>query len=266
MSDYQLSLVHTCCKKCVFATSDQGCKLDLISKYKEADGVEVVTGYDENGEEFNIIDKRFCTFFRNEEMMKNFPKDTWEEIVRLQTRIPYHAILFLNEGDTLGDLKKTIRNLKAQYVSPNIVTVVNKQYPMYQEEPEKHLKPSTVLNVLQDSEIHQFNMKNVYNGELTDLELIDLTMDSTQKKLPFYISFDVGYPIPENFIKTLNEAVLLKMKSVHYVKPIEGINGMIVSTVVHRKYGGNCFQEPLEEKIMKDPEEVVMVMEQSELC
>ena len=114
MSDEkQLSQVHTTCRNCVFAKWDEGtqigCKLNKLDDYKEA-GIEVLDATD-NELQFNVINGRFCVFYRNEQLMANVPRDNWEKIVKLQTKVPYHAILIVDEETDFRSIKESCKML-----------------------------------------------------------------------------------------------------------------------------------------------------------
>ncbi len=97
--DIEVSQIHTVCRDCVFSRYDDsgkkqtGCSLDKIKDYKNAK-VPVIEVFDDGGKEFNLINGRFCMFYRNEETMKGLASSTWEEVVKLQTKVPHHAIVF----------------------------------------------------------------------------------------------------------------------------------------------------------------------------
>lgn len=250
----EISTIHTACKTCVFAKWDKstqvGCKLGKLKDYENA-GIPVIEVQD-GEKEFNIIDGRFCMFFRNERLMEGLPKDNWEKIVELQTKVPYHAMIIVGEETDFKYVKRTLINLKAQKPSPNRVTIINKQYVNYVQDQEKYIAPSKLLDLLNNSEFHQFSLKNIYDMELDDRALVDLVFDSSKDKpLPFYVVFNAEFEIPESFSEEFNNAILIKMMQLGFVKPIDDINGMIVNKITHKKHGGNAFGIALEDKILK---------------
>ncbi len=256
--DSRINQIYTSCKQCVFAeyknNTQTGCKLNKIEDYRDAN-VEILEMYDEE-KEFFFVNGRFCLFFRSKELMEKYPVNTWEEMVKLQTKVPYSVILFLNKDDTLKQLKKSIKQLKEQEIKPNLITIVNKQYLNYVEDPDKYIKPSKILELLTNSNIHKYSLKNVYDGDLIDRDLIDLTYDSNKDKpYPFYVVFKVGNEIPKNFSKEFNDAILIKMMQLGFAKPIDDLHGMIVNKIAHKKHGGNSFGVFIEDKILKFEED-----------
>lgn len=250
----ELSQVHTTCRNCVFAKYDKneqtGCKLDKLKDYENA-GIPIVSVYDGTGKKFEVINGRFCMFYRSPELMEKMPRDTWEDVVKLQTKVPYHAVLFIEKNSSFKTIKLALKKLKNQEQSPNLISLVNKQYNSYIETPDKFIKPSDLLDLLNSFNFHQYSLKNVYDDELDDRSLIDLTFDSNKEKpYPFYVSFSVEFDIPENFSKELNDAILIKMMQIGVATPVDdGINGMIVNKISHKKYSGNAFNINLEDKV-----------------
>ena len=246
--------VNTLCKNCVFSQWDKntqtGCKLNKIKDY-EAAGIEVF-GVDDDGKKFFLINGRFCVFYRNEKMMGSIPKDNWEQIVKLQTKVPYHAMLIVEADSTFAEVKRSLIQLKEQNPSPNLVSIINKQYINYSKDPEKHIAPSRLLELLSNSEFHQFSLKNIYDEEMDDRALIDLVYDNVKDKpLPFYVTFKAGFDIPKTFSEEFNNSILIKMMQMGFVKGIDDTNGMIVNKTAHKKHGGNSFGIALEDKILK---------------
>lgn len=268
--DIKVSQVHTACKNCVFAvyegSTQTNCKLDKIDDYKDA-GISVIDVQD-GDKEFCVIDGRFCMFYRNEEVMQKYPQDSWEAMVNLQTKVPYHAIIFIGEDSTFKEVKAACNKLKRQDIKPNMVTFVNKQYPKYTKDPENSLKPSVLLQLLSDSGFHKYNLKNVYNDDMDDRSLIDLVFDSSKDEpYPFYTVFESSFNIPKSFSKDLNDAILIKMMQIGFAKPVDGINGMIVNRVAHKKHAGNSFYVNLEDKIEKfEDNGTKFIYEATEIC
>ncbi len=253
--EHEVSQIHTICRNCVFAKYDKntqtGCRLNKLEDYKDA-GIRLVEVTDAEDKEFILIDGRFCMFYRNEDTMANYPKDNWEEIVKLQTKVPYHVILIVNEDSEFKDIKESCLALKDQKSSPNLVTIVNKQYAKYVEDPKNNITPSTLLELLKNTEFHQYSLKNIYDQSMDDRGLIDLVFDSSKNQpYPFYVVFESGFKIPESFSEDLNNAILINMMQLGFVKPFDEINGLIANRTAHKKHGGNSFGRNLEDKILE---------------
>jgi len=185
--------------------------------------------------------------------MKSHPRNMWEKLTRLSTKCPYQVIVFFEEHHSFPELKRILKNLRhKQEIEPNFVTVINKQYLSYSEQPDKYEKPSHLLELLQNTNFHQFSLKNVYDSELTDRALVDLVFDSTTKlPYPIYTTFRADFHIPDDFSKNLNDAILIKMMQLGFVTPIDDLNGMIVNKILHKKHGGNAFGIHIEDKLLE---------------
>ena len=255
------SQIHTPCADCVFCKNEiqdgkkiqTGCKLNKIEQY-EAAGVDVENCYDENENEFKVINGRFCMFYRNNEIMEQYPPDSWEEIVAAQTKVPYQLIIFIEPEMTMRQVKDSINNIKAQKSQPSMVTFVNYSYNNYMKDMDnpQRIKPVELLELLQASEFHLFSLKNMYEDTPDYRTAIDFVMDSTNKyPYPFYACFQAGFPIPKSFSEDLNNAIFIKMLQIGFAKPVDEINGMIVNKTAHKKHGGNSFFIELEKKLAK---------------
>lgn len=265
----KLNPAYTACRYCVFARYENdkqvGCDLDKLSLYEQA-GIEINTVYDAE-KEFKIVNGRFCLFYRNEEVMKGVPKSLYKETVTNQVSIPYHAIIFVEENTTLNDIKNTIKKLLGMK-KPRMITVVNKQYPFYAEDPNKYIKPTQILSLLEDLVNIRYSLRNIYDKDMSDRDIIDLVYDGTkQLNIHSYITFRAGFDIPQNFIESFEECIFTKMQTVCFVKPYDDLNGMIVATIAHRKHAGNSFGINLESKIKEfedNPEKLIFNI--SDIC
>lgn len=251
----ELSQIHTSCKNCVFAEykngEQVGCQLNKIQDYEKA-GIDVVDVYDKDNKKFKIINERFCLFYRNEKMMRQYPPSSWDEIVISQTKIPYHMILIVRENNSLMEIKQSLNDIKNQTVTPSLITLVNKQYTSYAKDNEKFIAPKVIFDLLDSRHFKRFSLKNIYNDELSDRDCIDLVFDSSKEsRYPIYVVFEAGEPIPNEVGKDLNDSILIKMQQIGFVKPYKGLNGMTVNYTTHKKYGGNSFQVNIEDKIVK---------------
>lgn len=247
--EQKLSVIHTSCKDCIFSIKEEnkqiGCKMDRL-KYHE-----VVEAYDDDAE-FYVINESFCLYYRTKALMEylDIPESLWESTTKSQVKVNLHVILLLNKDDKKEDLINALRALKSQIYPPTMVTVVNKQYVAYSENPDQYEKPSELYKCLIDSGFNKITFKNIYDSEISDREIIDLIYDNTSNlPLPLYMVFEVGYKIPLDFMKDLDDAIINKLMSINFAYPIDHINGMIVSKVAHQKYSGNAFNIPIEEKI-----------------
>jgi hypothetical protein len=253
--EVQLSSIHTPCKNCLFAMYENdkqiGCKLDRLKYHKN-----IIEVYDDE-KTFYVVDKSFCLFYRTKELMDylKIPEEQWESATKDQVKLPVHIILLFNKDNTHEDLIASLKALKSQYYLPAMVTVANKQYDSYTKDPENFCKPIVLYKSLVDCNFKNITFKNIYDDEIRDREIIDLVFDSTKHlPIPIYMVFNVGYSIPETFMKELDDAVINNGISLNFAHPVDEINGMVVSRVAHKKYSGNAFNVNIEDKIKMSEE------------
>ena len=272
MEPIELNQVHTCCRNCVFSIIKDGkqigCELNKLQDYENAD-VEVLDIEHSNGTTYKVINGRLCLFYRHPELMKKYSDKNWKKLVELQTRVSYQVMLVLEKDSTYQDLKSALNQLNSQEFRPSLITVINKQYvPYVESNGEKFIKHSEILELLKSYSFHQYSLKNVYDDMLSDRDLLDITFDGNKEKpYPFYVVFNTNFSIPNTFSKSLNDAILIKMKQLGFAKPVDDINGMIVSKVAHEKHGGNSFNINLEDKILKyETDASKFIFEATDIC
>jgi hypothetical protein len=272
MEPVELNQVHTSCRNCVFSIIKEnkqiGCDLKKLEDYENAD-VEVLELNHSDGNMYKVINGRLCLFYRHEELMKKYSNKNWKKIVEMQTKVSYQVMLFLEKNSTYQDLKSILNQLNTQEIKPSLITVINKQYNSYIESNgEKSIKPSQILELLKSYSFHQYSLKNVYDNELSDRDLVDVTFDGSKKHpYPFYVVFNTNFSVPDSFSKDLNDAILIKMKQLCFANPVDNLNGMIVSKVAHEKHGGNAFKINLEDKILKyEPDASKFIFEATDIC
>lgn len=264
-----LHKIYSFCENCVFAKMNEneqvGCELGKLEAYKDI-GAKLELADGNNGKKYYKIHERVCVFLRNEELLKDYPKNTWKQIVTDQAKVPYHLVLIFDEGCTLKDLKITINSIKNQTESPSLITIVNKQYIKYSESPNNTIKPSELLSAFYDEEITRVNLTNIYQ-DLHYREISDFIFDKNKKlHHPFYAYFKVGFDIPKNFGESLTNALFVKMLKVCFAKPIDDINGMIINKQTHNRYN-NSFGIYMEDKIEKEEKNSKqLIFEAREIC
>ena len=73
----EISPIHTPCLGCTFMTNEEhkqiGCQVGRIEKYREQ-GADVIDVYDDNGNEFFVVNDRLCVYKRDKEWAKGISK------------------------------------------------------------------------------------------------------------------------------------------------------------------------------------------------
>ena len=114
-------MVRSLCRDCIFAEWEEnqqtGCSIDRLEKYKKLECAFDCED-EETDKKFYIIDGRFCMMCRNQKWVEdnNVAEEDWESIAKEEMKIKYQALVFA--GDDKEDIKKTIRSLVNQTITP----------------------------------------------------------------------------------------------------------------------------------------------------
>jgi len=192
---------NTPCKDCVFAKYEEDtqtdCRLDLISKFKDQD-VEIMEVYDED-KEFYVIKNRICHFFRPQKWKKDYSLEEQLKAVRLETKIPFSAIVFV-ENDYKG-LLKTLASIYKQTFKISHITVVRSKNSL--------IIPSDITNVLKKRPI-QWRVENLRLDPITNWQAFHLVQKFC--RFPYHAVFQSGYKIEKTFFENMNKAIIEDMK------------------------------------------------------
>ena len=261
-----INQIHTNCKDCAFAKYkddvQEGCEFNRISLYKES-GAEVIPVYDDEGNNFYVINNRICIYHREKKWAKKYAKSELKNIVEAQTKSPYHAILLRGADKSLEDLQLTIESLADQFNPPSIVTVVNMDISgsnySFSMDVEK------IFKKYEDKFL--WRIQNIVDTDKRDRECIDLAIDATYFKNPytFNITFEAGFEVPKDFTRELHDA--FSVNQIILAHPVDKINGMLCNKIMHRKHTGNAFYINIEDKLKEFEEGVEKhIFKIEELC
>ena len=246
-----INTIHTSCKDCAFATysgkTQKGCSADMLESYRKR-GAEVIDVYDDAGKEFFVINDKLCSHHRDKEWAKKYSKSELLNIVNSQTKSPYHAILVYSQDSSLEGLSLTVASLARQFNPPNIISILNMKTAksIY----KINMEFEKVLTEYEDK--FDWRIQNIIHSETTTRQSIDLAIDGTYFKysFPYYIVFECGFAVPDEFSKELHDSVTFDGKQVVFASPLEGtLNGMLVNRMLHRKHTGNAFNIHIEDKL-----------------
>lgn len=128
----KLSVIHTPCKECVFATYDNntqnGCSIGMIDKFKNA-GYEILEVYD-NEKEFFVINDKKCIFMRPHTWLEKTQCQNIEEarvLATTENNIKYILILDIDDNTTLESIQNTIGCFQTQNITPIGILVMTDQ-------------------------------------------------------------------------------------------------------------------------------------------
>ena len=251
----EFSQIHTACRDCYFSTTNGktqvGCELDRIEAYEKA-GADVISAYDDTGNEFFVINDRICPYNRTKEWASEFSKSEVSSIVESQVKIPYQAIIFqrgsvVTDQSRLVALNNTIAHLVKQYNPPSLVSIISnvKEKKLYKE----NMALSSILSC--HAKIFDWRVHNMIDNSFSNRSAIDLVIDSTYKEnTAYYMVFEAGFKPTDEMSKEFLDSVYVDGKQPIFCHPIgKTLNGMMANKIIHRKHGGNSFTIHLEDKV-----------------
>ena len=257
----------TFCMDCTFAKYDDnntqvGCKANRIEKFRNAN--IPISQFTNADTAFYIIEGKACVYYRNKDWVTETYSDITDEnllsTIKKQLKIPYHAIVFYRQEDSIEDIKNRLSELEQQYVKPKIVTLVDRS----------HLaKPITseLLSLFQDYSFDYWRVQTVQAVDQTDIEIIDLIYDSTKKiAFMFYISFEARHPIPDSLSQEIHTSIQDDMKAFTVLLPNSQNIGAGALKAAHAKHAGNSFGIPLETKIIHYDDAPHLIQKVEEIC
>lgn len=231
----------TPCRNCVFATWEDtdtifdegntqiGCYFDRIDKYREQNEHYIVEAYDEK-KNFYVVNGRICNCCRDADWAKQQKKKSLSQLakqVRQDNKMPFDAIVVAE--DNFDDVKLTVDSLIKQEHPPKEITVVRKYGCTISKG-----KLLGYLNSLQT----KWRITSITNPELDERESVDNAGDST--KWQYYVVFKAGFIVPVDYLLNIDIAWNEKLLQLGIVMlEDKQLNGMMVSTPIHKHFGGN---------------------------
>lgn len=242
--------MKTLCKNCIFAihendtdipfprvTYQTGCSLGRLEKYKLLDCVVEAEDLDTGNKSF-IIDNRYCLACRNHDWGEKIDKEKWQEVVREEMALQFQALIFHDKQES--DLKQTIESLTSQSHPPKKIIIIRK--PDCVQPPEKLVEYMDSLGV-------EWKIQNIIRPKMKDEDCVDIVQEINPKQ--FYSVFHAGCVLPFDFFEKINYVVNELLLQFAMVSPNSSGDGMVVSSAVHKYYGGNS-DKKLEKKIEED--------------
>ena len=212
-----------------------------------------------------IVENKICVYYRNqtwaEKQYNTTDKNKILSLVKNELNIPYQAILFFRENDSIEDIKNRLTELDNQKVKPKILTLVD-QCSYQTGKFSQHL-----VDIIKEYSFDYWRIQTVQLANQIDNDIIDLVYDSTKdKKYMLYMTFECAYPIPPTVSQELHTAVHDDMKSFTVLLPNKDRVGKTVLKIAHKKYSGNSFAIPLEEKIKHYDDAPHLIKRVEEIC
>ena len=249
-----ISPMHTPCLGCTFMTNEEhkqiGCQVGRIEKYREQ-GADVIDVYDDNGNEFFVVNDRLCVYKRDKEWAKGISKKKRAEEVNRELKLKYHAMVVYDYENDIDDLFETLDTLENQDNPPIIVTIMNRCTNILQKDIVKLITARNYQNI-------ELRFQTFFDNDATNRECIDLVIDNTkyEYKVLFYVTFKSSFKVPQSFSKDVQKYIVEDMNNLAYAYCNKEENGELVNINMHLKHAGNSFNIPIVEKLKEFEEGV----------
>ena len=257
--------LHTACMDCIFSEKDGerqvGCSFNKIDLYREK-GVEIIEAYDASDNEFFVINDRVCMHKRTAVWAKDYPEELWKSVLQEQIKTRYHAMVIFREGSFVGDLENTLISLDNQHIPPCLLTIINRS----------KMAASSLVEKIHELDLDiEWRLQTFLEDELLDRSAIDIVVDTTKNyKIPsiYYVVFEAPFEVPPAFSREMQSYFVDNANHAVFAHPRKDGNGMLVNFTFHQKHAGNCFDIPLENKIIEFEEEEMQqyIMNIEEIC
>lgn len=200
----KIDIVHTPCKKCVFAIFDgdtqKGCFLNKIEKFK-AKGFEILEVYD-NEKEFYVINKKKCLSYRESDWLQKrncSNLDDASKVLQDENTMKYIAVIYLEENTTKEEFETIISSLMQQKIPPKGLMIVRDKYKEY------HLNIKDITPILNGSGIH-WRLQNFIDETMTYDQKIKAIIKSAPIDRFYYLVYPSKYLI-NNFAEKIDNAI-----------------------------------------------------------
>tara|TARA_B100000287_G_scaffold413601_1_gene445307 strand:- start:100 stop:870 length:771 start_codon:yes stop_codon:yes gene_type:complete len=235
----------TLCRDCIFAVFNDdeqtSCEIGRLDKYHEFGCTELFED-NESNKKFFVIQDRYCMACRNQDWADKQDSENFYELVKLEMRIKYLAIIFYN--DNRDDLENTLSSLCSQEIPPQKVVVIRK--------PDCNDTAKSLFKYMKKNEDRfgfQWKIQNILFSYLTDRDCIDLVIDIEPE--PYYAVFSCGFQVPEKTFSDINKAIYEDLIQFAMLSPNTSGEGLFMMKAVHKFYHGNS-EKNIEEKIEED--------------
>ncbi len=226
-----INKVHTSCRECCFRVgrgeTQTGCQLGRTDIYREQGAL--VECYDQNGDEFYIVNGRHCLSRRDDAWANRIPEDQRKSRVRTEMMVRMDVIILADGCDTAA-LGVTLASLKAQVLGPCQVVVVS-------------LDPIVVPNIIACLRDSAGNLNWTVTGPIQKVSTTGaIDMGFQRCKGSFYAVCRPGFAFPEKFVLNLDRAINDRLERFSVLRPLPDGNALVVHHGFHRHpaVGGNA--------------------------
>lgn len=252
----EISQIHTPCRDCRFAVyegnTQESCSINRIDKLRE-NGAEILEVYDGQEKEFFVINNKICVFHREKGWRPDLADEEVVAEIESATKIPYQWIIVEEDGlYSQETMRKNIETLSKEFNPPAIIDFVIRKFDRTGEEINDSI--TWIENTMQEFGLScVWRVQAVLDEDLDSRNCIDMCVDLHDKKdsAMSYICFAADFVIPEGVSKELHDSINEYNKKPILATSIEGINGLLVNRLMHRKHTGNAFNVNIEEKLVE---------------
>ena len=250
-----INQVHTNCKDCVFAQYSNGkptgCSAGRLDVYEKT-GAEILEAYDDDNNEFFVINNRICVYHREKEWAKQFSSSELMNIVESQIKSPYALIINYNKEHSDKDLKVTLQSLSHQFNPPTYLSI-NNWFDQNVYETNLSIEQA-IANSNIKGLADNWSIRTILDNSISSRSAIDLAFDMFKNKSNFhyYIYVNAGTEFPKKFTDEIHEAIFDYGKKPLFCNGIdENDNFMLTNYIMHKKHAGNSFSIKLEDKLLE---------------
>lgn len=249
--------INTSCKGCFFSIWDDktqtSCSLGLVERFKERD--EIIEVYDEQGDEFFVVNGRHCQYKRSK--IWGHPFGTNHDLAYQKARSEIFPriefIIYLDKlnKETFKLLDKTLKSIDKTKIS--LLKIVNNS-----------LEDPAPLSEHLQKKLLELDMNDIKRVSKHVIEAADMNrcadLAIKESKNPYFLFCQVGFKFPTKALKKLDEIFNDELKAVSLVKFKSG--AYMGQTLLYKMTGGNR-DKPFIDKIQDaakrdDKEELVM--------
>ena len=248
--------VESKCIDCIFETLPKLCEHNQIEFKSESD-IRLVREED-NQEHYRI--KGFCKWFRDELWKTAYKGKDLKTIAQKENQVNISLIIIVR--DDLSAIESLPEKLKKQEIPVRRV--------VFALATSKISYTDLILKIKENFEDTGIEVKaqHILEEKISsdDLKIIDEAFKAV--KTGYYSVFELGYEIPEDWSFKINNALNKENKSICYIRPIEGINGMTAQTLMHSFLIGNrgeTLEFKLKDGLEIDKNDTQMIFEWEEL-
>lgn len=225
-------IVHTSCKKCIFAIYDDlkktqvGCLFNKIEKLK-VNGLSVIDSFDEE-KEFYTIEGHACMTYREEGFLKDRTIDEAKDLARKQSSVRLGCLVLIKEIN-LENLENMINRICSQ----------TKQFYEVIFCAEPKVSPRQIIKLLDSKKVSfKWSIRHVVDEDYSGNMSINLAMRKTDST---YMSvFDCSFNIPNTFVEEIDNSLNDDMQRFLVLEAVDDKdNGLTFQCFIFNALRGN---------------------------